>query len=406
MSEKHVGKNGFSDAMRPLINNPAEENCVSKTMHRFNTKLKAQEYGLDLVGTARDRREKRCIISALANVPHGAHILDLPCGNGRFLPLLKKLGYRITAADSSGYMVRKVRHYVEPFREDCVDKMDNFHIVNIFDIHFEDDCFDAVVCNRLFHHFNEPEVRRQALKGLRRICSGPIVVSFFCKFAIDAITSRLSDMVRGKRTIGRIPISYKTFEKEAHECGLIVERWIPARPFISKQWYAVLRRDNNVHIRSARLYDVVEWAEVGRKISRVAAVVAVILLGGLLLLNMRAIVDPHEFEVERIAREYQDGNDKFYVSADDDLEDLRTNDNLSVIANVDEVDDKVADDISNSKDSYFLISEKDAAKLKNTPIWAQLSFIRMVHLKNEHFILLSTENVREYSDVLKHKLSS
>lgn len=113
------------------------------------------------------------------------------------------------------------------------------------------------------------------------------------------------------------------------------------------------------------------------------------------MLNMRAIADPHEFEVERIAKEYQDGNDKFYVSADDDLEDLRTNDKLSVIENIDLVEDKISDDQNHLKDSYFLVSEKDAAKLKNMPVWARLLFIRMVNLKNEHFILLSTEKVKK-----------
>ena len=405
MKEKQIKTSAFDNTKRPLINNIAGEDCVSKTLIRFDTRQKAREYCSYLEGTATDRREKRCITKSLANVPRDARVLDLPCGNGRFLPLLKKLGYRVTAADSSGYMINKTRHYAASCDENCSGKIDSFHIVNILETPFANKYFDAVVCNRLFHHFSEPEVRKQALKELCRICSGPIVVSFFCNLSIDNLTSKLSDIVRGQHPTDRIPISYKIFEKEARECGLIVEKLIPARPFISKQWYAVLRRDNNVHIRSAGLYDFIYRPEIGRKISRIAAVAAVILMGLLLSTNIRAIADPHEYEVERIARKYQDGNDKFYVSADDDLEDLRINDELSVIENVDVVDDKIADDRNQLKDSYFLISVKDVSKLKNTPIWAQLSFIKTVHLKNEHFILLSTEKTKKSIDIQTYELN-
>jgi SAM-dependent methyltransferase len=395
MNGKHIRTSDCSHIKRVVVNNFTVPASAEEVMRQYSTEQKAKEYALSFVGTARHRREKECIVKALATVPRGAHVLDLPCGCGRHLPLLKKLGYRITAADSSVYMLTEACYYTGPHGENCIDKMDNFHIVNIFETPFPNNHFNAIVCNRLFHHFNEPEIRQQALVELRRICSGPIIVSFFCNFSIDALTSELSDMVRGRHPSDRIPVSFKNFEKEASECGLIVEKWIPARPFISKQWYAILKRDNNAHIHSARLYDIVDWTKMKSRISRVASIAAVIFLGGFLLLNMRAVVDPHEFEVERIAREYQDGNDEFYVSADDDLEDLRTNDKLSVIENIDLVEDKIADDQSHLKDSYFLVSEKDAAKLKNMPVWARLSFIKMVNLKNEHFILLSTETVKE-----------
>lgn len=258
MNGKHIKTSNLSHEKRVVVNNFTVPASAEEVMRQYSTKQKAEEYALRFAGTARNRREKGCIMKALADVPRGAHVLDLPCGCGRLLPLLKKLGYRVTAADSSVYMLTEARHYTGPRGKNCIDKMDNFHIVNIFETPFPNNHFNAIICNRLFHHFNEPEIRQQALMELRLICSGPIVVSFYCNFSIESIKLKLRNMVRGRRPTGRIPISYKTFEQEANECGLIVEKWIPACPFISRQWYAVLRRNNNIRIRSAKLCDIVD----------------------------------------------------------------------------------------------------------------------------------------------------
>jgi len=210
-------------------------------MLNFNTKQKNEKYASALPGTALERRENRCIAKALANVPQGASMLYLPCGNGWLLPLFKTLGYKITAADSSVFMAARARYYGGQFRENCIDEADNFHVADIFETSFGDNYFDAVVCNHLFHHFSEAEVRQQALRELRRICTGPIIVSFFCTIAIEAVEFYVNKLLSTTRNESSI-INYKTFAKDAQKAGLAVERWMPMRPLISKQWYAVLKR--------------------------------------------------------------------------------------------------------------------------------------------------------------------
>jgi len=232
----------FPELIQPVMNTLGTTSSVQRVISRFGTKHKAQKYASGLVGTATDHREKKCIAKALENVSRGASVLDLPCGNGRLLPLLKKLGYKITATDSSIHMVAMARHYMGPLGENCIDETDEFQVANILQTSFDDDCFDAVVCNRLFHHFPEAEVRQQILKELRRICKGPIVVSFFCNLAFDAVTFFLKNIIQHKQPNDRIPINYKTFAKNAQEAGLVVAKWIPTRPLISRQWYAVLKR--------------------------------------------------------------------------------------------------------------------------------------------------------------------
>ena len=52
-------------------------------------------------GIGEERREQIYISRALSGVPRGTSVLNWPCGCGRLLPFLKKLGYHVTLADSS-----------------------------------------------------------------------------------------------------------------------------------------------------------------------------------------------------------------------------------------------------------------------------------------------------------------
>jgi hypothetical protein len=119
---------------------------------------------------------------------------------------------------------------------------ERFVVASVFDTGFADNEFNAVVCNRLLHHFREPEVRRTALRELSRICHGPIVVSFFCNWAFDATVFHTKQLLRRRKATDRIPIWPGEFAKDARVAGLEVRRWIATRPGISKQWYAVLQR--------------------------------------------------------------------------------------------------------------------------------------------------------------------
>ena len=144
---------------------------------------RTSNYGWDIPGSngvrRKDRREKQCIAKGLAHTPQGALVLDLPCGTGRMYSLLKDLGYRVVSADSSEYMVEFARQRVECSAVNENHLQDNCLVADILQTDFADKQFDAVICNRLFHHFSEPQTRQKALLELKRICTGPIIVSFF-----------------------------------------------------------------------------------------------------------------------------------------------------------------------------------------------------------------------------------
>ena len=189
----------------------------------------------------RDRREKNCITKALRGIIPGSRVLDLPCGTGRLTRLLMDHGFRVTAADVSEAMVSTARANIAASRsptEGDVPHVD-FEVRDVMQTGYGDNQFDAIVCNRLFHHFTEPATRLRALKELRRISRGPVVLSFFNSFALDAAYRRLVNKVRGRTPQDRIPIPYTVLHGELRASGFRVQQTIAVRWGISPHWYVV-----------------------------------------------------------------------------------------------------------------------------------------------------------------------
>ena len=193
-------------------------------------------------GIAQERREQMYISKALSGVPRGTSVLNWPCGCSRLLPFLKKLGYHVTSADSSSDAVGRIRLYGGLLGEDCVGEKDDFHVVNIFQTGFEDDQFGAAVVNQLFC-LPEPQIRHLILTELRRICSGPIVVSFFCNTMIydNPFCQKLKSPEHG--TTYGFDLNRRAFVEEVRKSGLIIEKWVPRFGIRKRQLCTVLVRD-------------------------------------------------------------------------------------------------------------------------------------------------------------------
>lgn len=379
------------DQKFPVINGPVLHPSVHKAVNQYNTAETAERFNSGVIGTKTDRREKKCVAKALkiANIPAGAHILDLPCGAGRLLPLLKRFGYKVTGADISDYMLLQARRYAGPAGENCLEETDSLQTANIFQTGFKDKCFDAVLCHRLFQYFPEPQLRQQALKELKRISRGPIIISFKCNLAVNCLASYARKKFLRRKERGCKPINYKAFAQDAKEAGLTVKRWILALPLISERWYAVLEPDNASNAKP--FSSAIAKSKLGR-ISQIAAVVAVILIGMLLWPYIKAVTEPDVFKVENIARKYQDGDDKFYVvSAAHSFAALNTDKNLFIVDDVGGILEKIINDRNQSKDSYFFVAARDISKIKNTPAWNYLEFVTTLQIKGEEFVLLNAE---------------
>jgi SAM-dependent methyltransferase len=207
---------------------------ASATRARFDSHESSLKYAGALDDTPTHRRELRCIQSLLAGVPAGARVLDLPCGAGRLLPFLVASGYRVYAADSSIHMIDRARELAQ---DRGLAATVEFGVEDVLNTSFGDDTFDAVICNRLFHHFFESSVRIAALRELARISRGPIVMSFFCSRSVSSAAFLLRNRLRQEPATDRVPISFRTMSADIAAAGLTVERRLATKPLLGKQWY-------------------------------------------------------------------------------------------------------------------------------------------------------------------------
>jgi 2-polyprenyl-3-methyl-5-hydroxy-6-metoxy-1,4-benzoquinol methylase len=208
---------------------------------RFDQEVVAEKYPAPFGDGWRDRREVRSIRRALARVPRGSHVLDLPCGAGRLLDILASCGYRVTCVDSSEHMARMSRNQWQAIcsRGQVDAPQPDFAVRDVMQTGYPDGHFDAVVCNRLFHHFRESETRIRALTELRRISRGPVVVSFFNAFALGAVPLYVKHAWRRTMPVDRVPIPAWSFLNDVRRAGLTPVSLHAVTWAISPLWHVV-----------------------------------------------------------------------------------------------------------------------------------------------------------------------
>jgi ubiquinone/menaquinone biosynthesis C-methylase UbiE len=181
-----------------------------------------------------NRREQRIMATLLADC-HLADglLLDVPCGYGRFGPLMANLGITAVGADESHDMIQLV---VENHRQHYQGR---WLCANIFDLPFADNTFDAVLCIRLFHHRYSTAERQQMLAELARVSCRFVLLSFY-RFAPLHVFLR---HLRGTR--GRLEIlSFSRFQNLVQTSGLQILRVHPLLKFCHAQTFVVLKVEN------------------------------------------------------------------------------------------------------------------------------------------------------------------
>ncbi|HMM55191.1 MAG TPA: class I SAM-dependent methyltransferase [Candidatus Desulfobacillus sp.] len=138
-----------------------------------------------------DWREKRLARQALAAVGHPETVLDLPCGAGRFWPmLLERPGRRLLAADNSPHMIETALRFQPP---EVVARVSAFQ-TSAFAIDLEAEAVDCVFCMRLLHHVERPEHRLAILREFHRVSRGSAIVSLWVGGNFKAWRRRLRDV--------------------------------------------------------------------------------------------------------------------------------------------------------------------------------------------------------------------
>ncbi|MCB1864924.1 MAG: class I SAM-dependent methyltransferase [Chromatiales bacterium] len=184
----------------------------------------------------RNRRELALILHAFSDLPAGSQVLDLPCGAGRAAIALAGQGYAVEAADAAADMVEVTRRIAAEHGVGSIQ----FSVRDVLATGLPDGVFDAVLCNRLLHHYRSAGLRTQVLRELRRVSRGPIVAFYFLRTPLSWLSFDLKNRIKGKRPADRIPITRGQLEAEAAAAGLRVRSILRVRALLSPQCYVIL----------------------------------------------------------------------------------------------------------------------------------------------------------------------
>ena len=145
--------------------------------------------------TSHDGKFVKCmykeIVKRVMSLP-GEKILDLGCGNGNIISLLKdKRKGDYYGADISAKMIQEAKKRLGPDVE--------LKVADVVKLPYESEMFDIIICNASFHHYTEPdkaaeEMKRVLKKGGVLILGDPTLPG---ELMIKIINSRLKDSNSG-----------------------------------------------------------------------------------------------------------------------------------------------------------------------------------------------------------------
>ncbi|MFT4007582.1 MAG: class I SAM-dependent methyltransferase, partial [Lacrimispora sp.] len=103
--------------------------------------------------TSHDGKFVKCmykeIVKRVMSLP-GEKILDLGCGNGNIISLLKeKRKGDYYGADISAKMIQEAKKRLGPDVE--------LKVADVVKLPYETEMFDIIICNASFHHYTEPD---------------------------------------------------------------------------------------------------------------------------------------------------------------------------------------------------------------------------------------------------------
>jgi len=151
-------------------------------------------------------------------------LLDLPCGHGRFAPLLAQHAERLIQGDLAASMLERRNHASEWALQG-----------SLLALPFSANAVDLAFCFRVLHHFPEAELRARALAELGRVSRRWVLTSYY-----DAGSFPVwRDRIRGRKR-KLTSCSHAAFENEAAAAGLRVVTRRFRRRWFSQQVLVLL----------------------------------------------------------------------------------------------------------------------------------------------------------------------
>lgn len=148
-------------------------------------------------------------------------VLDLPCGAGRFWPLLAEAPNRvILAADNSADMIRTA---VAGQPAEVVARVKPFQ-TSAFDIDLGDNAVDSIFCMRLIHHVADHEHRLALLRECARVTRDTLIISLWVdgnykSWKRARLEARRAQKGRAGKNQNRFVVARDVIEAEFREVG-------------------------------------------------------------------------------------------------------------------------------------------------------------------------------------------
>lgn len=148
-------------------------------------------------------------------------VLDLPCGAGRFWPLLAEAPNRvILAADNSADMIQTA---LAGQPTEVVRRVKAFQ-TSAFDIDLGDNAVDSIFCMRLIHHVADHEHRLALLRECARVTRDTLIISLWVdgnykSWKRSRLEARRAKRGRAGQNQNRFVVAREVIEAELREAG-------------------------------------------------------------------------------------------------------------------------------------------------------------------------------------------
>ncbi|ERH50753.1 class I SAM-dependent methyltransferase [Pseudomonas sp. MDMC216] len=148
-------------------------------------------------------------------------VLDLPCGAGRFWPMLCEQPNRVIfAADNSADMLATARAAQAP---EVVTRVTSFR-TSAFAIDLGANAVDCIFCIRLLHHIESAEHRLAILREFHRVSRDTVIVSLWVDGNYKAwkrqrLEARRAAQGRAAENQNRFVVARSTLEDEFRQAG-------------------------------------------------------------------------------------------------------------------------------------------------------------------------------------------
>lgn len=177
-----------------------------------------------------DKFEKAFARRLFNMVGSDSHILDIPCGSGRFFNVFSKTR-KLTMADYSTNMLKV-----------CEEKFgipENVRLLqaDISSIPLPNSSADLCLCMRLFHHMKNDQVRLDALKELARVSSKYVALSFYNINCLRFYRRK----ILGKKIRGNY-IAFNRIANLAKQAGLKPVERFPKLNLVEQQCLVIFKK--------------------------------------------------------------------------------------------------------------------------------------------------------------------